>query len=288
MKNLPIFVITGLSGSGKSTVAKVLEDLGFFCLDNMPIVLLPKFLELRISSSSEISKVAVVIDARGREFLEAAPRLIRDLRQQGYHIEVMFLDCEDSVLMRRFSETRRSHPLAKGRPLREGIQEERRYLSEIRDVSDKVIDTSAYTVHQLKEVIAEHFQIPSSQRNLHVFLQSFGFRHGVPANTDVVMDVRFLPNPYFVEGLKERSGRDPEVAGYVLDRPETLEFLNKFQDLIGWLLPLYVKEGKSYLTISVGCTGGRHRSVAIVDRLQPFFEGLRHVVTVHHRDIDKE
>jgi len=288
MKQLPIFVITGLSGSGKTTVVKVLEDLGFFCLDNMPIVLLPKFLELRISSGSEISKVAVVIDVRGKGFLEEAPRMIQDLRQQGYHIEVIFLDCEDTVLMRRFGETRRSHPLAKGRPLMEGIREERRYLAEIRDVSDKVIDTSAYTVHQLKEVIAQHFQVPSSQRRLQVFLQSFGFRHGVPANTDVVMDVRFLPNPYFVEGLKERSGQDAEVAAYVLDRPETREFLAKFQDLMAWLLPLYVKEGKSYLTISIGCTGGRHRSVAIVDRLQPFFEGLQHVVTVHHRDIDKE
>jgi UPF0042 nucleotide-binding protein len=288
MKQLPIFVITGLSGSGKSTVMKVLEDLGFFCLDNMPIVLLPKFLELRLSSSSEISKVAVVIDIRGKEFLEAAPRIVQDLRQQGYAIEVMFLDCDDAILLRRFNETRRSHPLAKGRPIAEGIQDERRQLAQLRSISDRVIDTSDYTVHQLKALIAEAFDVPSVHRRLQVFLQSFGFRHGVPGNSDVIMDVRFLPNPYFVEALRERTGQDPEVAGYVLDREETQAFMRRFQDLIAWLLPLYVKEGKSYLTISLGCTGGRHRSVAIVDGLLPFFQQLQCEVSVHHRDIHKD
>lgn len=288
MKRLPIIVITGLSGSGKTTVMKVMEDLGFFCLDNMPIILLPKFLELRISSSSEISKVAVVIDIRGRDFLEAAPRMIRDLRQQGFSIEVLFLDCEDEVLLRRFSETRRSHPLGKDRPLVEGIREERKHLEELRAMSDQVIDTSPYTVHQLKDVIARLFEVPSARRRLHIFLQSFGFRHGVPANTDVVMDVRFLPNPYFIDVLKDRTGEDSEVASYVLDRGESQEFLGRFQELIAWLLPLYEKEGKSYLTISIGCTGGHHRSVAIVGRLRVFFEGLQYAVTVHHRDIHKQ
>ncbi len=287
MKELPIVVITGLSGSGKSTVMKVMEDLGFFCLDNMPIVLLPKFMELRISSSSEISKVAVVIDIRGREFLEAAPRMIRELREQGYSIEVLFLDCDEHVLLRRFSETRRGHPLAKDRPLLEGILEERRYLAELRAMSDEVIDTSSYTVHQLREIIAKYVETPSAQRRLQVFLQSFGFRHGVPANSDVLMDVRFLPNPYFVESLKDRTGEDPEVAAYVLNRQETQEFLERFQTLIAWLLPWYEKEGKRYLTLSIGCTGGNHRSVAIVERLSVFFGGLQYAVAVHHRDIHK-
>jgi len=288
MKQLPIYLITGLSGSGKTTVMKVLEDLGFFCLDNLPSVLLPKFLELRLSSASEISKVAVVIDIRAKEFLEATPRIIQDLRQQEYQIEVIFLDCEDSILMRRFSETRRSHPLGGSLPLIEGIRRERRYLSELRSISDRVIDTSAYNVHELKEVVVGFFDLPVNRKKPHVFVQSFGFRYGVPANTDVVMDVRFLPNPYFVEGLKERTGQDPDVARFVLDRQESREFLERFQGLIAWLLPFFVKEGKSYLTLSIGCTGGRHRSVAISERLVPFFEGLQYMVTVHHRDIHKE
>lgn len=287
MKQLPILVVTGLSGSGKTTVIKALEDLGFFCLDNLPIVLLPKFLELRISSSSEISKVAVVIDIRAREFLEEAPRLIGDLRSQGYDIRVLFLECEDSVLIRRFSETRRSHPLARGRPLMEGIQQERELLAELRSLSDLVIDTSSYNVHQLKEAIETHLQSPGSRR-LQILVQSFGYRYGVPSNTDMVMDVRFLPNPYFVEGLRERTGQDPAVAAFVLERQEAEEFLQKLQDLVAWLLPMYVKEGKSYLTISVGCTGGRHRSVAIAERMASFFRRFDYSVSVHHRDIHKE
>jgi UPF0042 nucleotide-binding protein len=287
MIHLPIVVITGLSGSGKSTVIKVIEDLGFFCLDNMPIILLPKFLELRLSSSSEISKVAVVIDIRGKEFLEAAPKIINDLRESGYSIEVFFLDCDDEVLLRRFNETRRSHPLAKNRPLIEGIREEREHLDELRSMSDHVIDTSQYTVHQVKDVITRYFESPSMIKRLQIFLQSFGFRHGVPANTDVLMDVRFLPNPYFVESLRDRSGDDHDVAAYVLERKETQEFLSRFQELVSWLLPFYEKEGKTYLTLSIGCTGGQHRSVAIVNRLKSVFEQQKYMVAVHHRDVDK-
>jgi UPF0042 nucleotide-binding protein len=287
MKQMPILVVTGLSGSGKTTVIKALEDLGFFCLDNLPIVLLPKFLELRVSSSSEISKVAVVIDTRGKEFLEEAPRMIRDLREQGYQIRVLFLDCDDSVLIRRFSETRRTHPLARGRPLLEGIELERSLLAELRDMSDVVIDTSSYNVHQLKEAIESQLEVSASDR-LQILVQSFGFRYGVPSNTDMVVDVRFLPNPYFVEELRERTGQDQEVAGFVLGRPEAQEFLQRFQDLVAWLLPLYVKEGKSYLTISVGCTGGRHRSVAIAERLASFFRDRDYKVSLIHRDIHKE
>ncbi|MEJ5375748.1 MAG: RNase adapter RapZ [bacterium] len=287
MKQLPILVVTGLSGSGKTTVIKALEDLGFFCLDNLPIVLLPKFLELRISSSSEISKVAVVIDIRAGEFLEEAPGIIRDLRSQGYQIEVLFLDCEDQVLIRRFSETRRTHPLAKGMTLLEGIQKERSLLAELRNMSDLIIDTSSYNVHQLKEAIEQHMRSPASRR-LQILVQSFGFRYGVPSNSDLVMDVRFLPNPYFVEGLKERTGQDPSVANFVLERAETQEFIKRLQDLVEWLLPFYVKEGKTYLTVSVGCTGGRHRSVAIAERLACFFRGLHYSVNLHHRDIHKE
>lgn len=287
MKQMPIFVVTGLSGSGKTTVIKALEDLGFFCLDNLPIVLLPKFLELRVSSSSEISKVAVVIDTRAKEFLEEAPKMIKDLRDQGYQIKVLFLDCEDSVLIRRFSETRRTHPLARGRPLLEGIKMERSLLAELRDMSDLIIDTSSYNVHQLKEAVESQLEVSASDR-FHILVQSFGFRYGVPSNTDMVVDVRFLPNPYFVEELKEKTGQDKEVEDFVLGRPEAKEFIRRFQELVAWLLPLYVKEGKSYLTISVGCTGGRHRSVVIAERIASFFRETRYRVSLVHRDIHKE
>jgi len=231
--------------------------------------------------------VAVVIDTRGKEFLEEAPRMIRDLREQGYQIRILFLDCDDSVLIRRFSETRRTHPLARGRPLLEGIELERSLLAELRDMSDVVIDTSSYNVHQLKEAIESQLEVSASDR-LQILVQSFGFRYGVPSNTDMVVDVRFLPNPYFVEELRERTGQDQEVAGFVLGRPEAQEFLQRFQDLVAWLLPLYVKEGKSYLTISVGCTGGRHRSVAIAERLASFFRDRDYKVSLIHRDIHKE
>lgn len=287
MKHTPIVVVTGLSGSGKTTVVKALEDLGYFCLDNMPIVLLPKFLELRISSASEISKVAVVIDTRAGEFLEQAPSLIKSLKADGYQIKVVFLECEDSVLLRRFSETRRTHPLARGRPLLEGISLERKLLAELRAMADLVIDTSTYNVHELKDAIQSTLEVTSYER-LQLVIQSFGYRYGVPSNSDLVMDVRFLPNPYFVEGLRDRTGQDKEVADFVLQRPETKEFMSRFLDLVGWLLPLYVKEGKSYLTISIGCTGGRHRSVAIVEFLAESFRDSQYRVNVLHRDILKE
>jgi|Deesub1362A_J573_1020465.scaffolds.fasta_scaffold00042_74 UPF0042 nucleotide-binding protein len=288
MRSIPITIITGLSGSGKTTVMKVMEDLGYFCLDNLPIVLLPKFMELRLSSSSEIHKIAAVIDIRGKEFLEEAPRMIEHLKRDGYTIQILFLECEDEILLRRFSETRRSHPLAKDRPLAEGIREERRFLEPLKRMADWVIDTSQYHVHQLREVIEKTFSTTTPPHRMRIFLQSFGFRHGVPANTDILMDVRFLPNPYFVESLRSRTGMDPEVASYVLERDETREFLRRFLEFIDWLLPLYEKEGKTYLNLSIGCTGGHHRSVAVVNRMKPFFEERDYPVSVHHRDLHRE
>ena len=288
MNNLPILIITGLSGSGKTTVAKVLEDLGFFCLDNMPIVFLPNFLELRLSSASEISKVAIVIDIRSGEFLEEAPRIIEEMKGKGHKVDVLFLDCDEKMLLRRFSETRRTHPLdQKGRSPLEAIREERERLSALRAIADEVIDTSAYSVHQLRDYIERYFMTASAQRKIRIFLQSFGYRYGIPANTDLVMDVRFLPNPYFVDTLRGRTGLDPEVAVFVLERNESKEFLNRLCGLVEWLLPYYEKEGKSYLTISFGCTGGKHRSVAIVEKMRAFFDDLGYTPNIQHRDVDK-
>jgi UPF0042 nucleotide-binding protein len=288
MKDLPIVIITGLSGSGKSTVMNALEDIGFFCLDNMPIVLLPKFLELRLSSAREIQKVAVVIDIRGGEFLKEAPKIIRELKDAGYPIEIIYLECSDEVLLRRYSETRRQHPLVKEESIAQGIQKEREMLIDLKREADKVIDTSPYNVHQLRDVIIKYFANASAKRKINIYLQSFGYKYGIPSTSDLVIDVRFLPNPYFVEELKGRTGIDPEVAHFVMNRKETREFLKRFFKLIEFLLPLYEKEGKSYLTISIGCTGGRHRSVAIVEEIKNHLDRGQYVVITNHRDIQKE
>jgi len=288
MKDLPIVIITGLSGSGKSTVMNTLEDIGFFCLDNLPIVLLPKFIELRLSSSSEITKVAVVIDIRGGEFLKEAPKIIRELKDAGYPIEIIFLECSDEVLLRRYSETRRHHPLIKEESITKGIQKEREMLLDLKKEANKVIDTSTYNVHQLRDVIIQYFDRVAARRKITIYLQSFGFKYGIPSTSELVIDVRFLPNPYFVEDLKGRTGMDREVANFVMKRKETREFLKHFYRLIEFLLPFYEKEGKSYLTISIGCTGGRHRSVAIVEEIRRHLDRDRYVVTTNHRDIQKE
>jgi len=288
MKELPVAIITGLSGSGKSTVMKAMEDIGFFCLDNIPIVLLSKFLELGVSPSSEITKVAIVIDIRGGEFLKEAPKIINELKDVGYTIEILFLECSDEMLLRRYNETRRQHPLVKDEPLVMGIQREREMLVELKQQADKVIDTSQYNVHQLKDVITQYFERAAAKRRITIYLQSFGFKYGIPSTSDLVIDVRFLPNPYFIEEFKGRNGVDREVAEFVLHRKETRRFLSHFYRLIKYLLPLYEKEGKSYLTISIGCTGGKHRSVALVEEIRHYFDKNRYVVTNDHRDIRKD
>lgn len=288
MKELPIAIITGLSGSGKSTVIKAMEDIGFFCLDNMPIVLLPKFFELRVSSSGEITKVAIVIDIRGGEFLREAPKIISELKEAGYSIEVLFLECSDEVLLRRYNETRRHHPLVKDEPIAIGIQRERDMLVDLKQQSDKVIDSSQYNVHQLKDVITQYFERAAAKRRITINLQSFGFKFGIPSTSDLVIDVRFLPNPYFIDEFKGRTGADQDVAEFVLNRRETRKFLSHFYRLIEYLLPLYEKEGKSYLTISIGCTGGKHRSVALVQEIRHYFDRKKCVVTDDHRDIHKD
>lgn len=307
MKNIRVILISGLSGSGKTTAIKALEDIGFYCVDNLPILLLPKFIELCGQSGGKISKVAVVEDIRGtasypaweqagevkegEDFLEDSRRIIRDLQREGYPIEILFLESSDPVLMRRFSETRRQHPLAVGGSIREGIRLERERLQGIRDMANLVIDTSRFNVHQLKEKMQQYAQEGWSAGQMTVTLLSFGYSFGIPYEADLLMDVRFLPNPYFVEELKRLKGDDPKVAEYVLQWEETKEFLKRAQEFIRFLLPLYMRERKAHLTMAMGCTGGRHRSIVIVNRLAEMLrdelaeKGV--FLNIRHRDAEK-
>ena len=320
MKNIRVILISGLSGSGKTTVIKALEDIGFYCVDNLPILLLPKFIELCEQSGGKISKVAVVEDIRGEasyplsqqapnpasggtgsgqsggatgeiNFLEDSRRIIQDLKREGYPIEILFLESSDPTLMRRFSETRRQHPLAVGGSIREGLRLERERLQAIRDMANQVIDTSQLNVHQLKERVQQYAEAGRSPSQMTIVLLSFGYSFGIPFETDLLMDVRFLPNPYFVEELRRLRGDHPKVSEYVLQWEETKEFLRHLEALIRFLLPLYEKEMKTHLTIAVGCTGGRHRSIVIVNRLAEMLRdelAERGVfLSVQHRDAEK-
>jgi UPF0042 nucleotide-binding protein len=307
VKNIRVILISGLSGSGKTTAIKALEDIGFYCVDNLPILLLPKFIELFEQSAGKISKVAVVEDIRGeasypssrepgeaegeKDFLEDSREMIQHLKGEGYPIEILFLESSDPVLMRRFSETRRQHPLAVGGSIREGLRLERERLQGIRDMANQVIDTSQLNVHQLKEKIQQYAQEERSSGHMTVAFLSFGYSFGIPFEADLLMDVRFLPNPYFVEELKRLKGDHPKVAEYVLQWGETKAFLQHLQEFIRFLLPLYERERKTHLTIAVGCTGGRHRSIVIVNRLAEMLRdelakrGIS--LSVKHRDAEK-
>jgi RNase adapter protein RapZ len=281
-----IVVITGLSGSGKSTAIRALEDLGYFCIDNLPVVLLPKMTELAAAAGAEIHLLAIVVDAREGRFLSDAPRRIEDARRSGNPVEVVYLDASDDVLIRRFSETRRRHPLAPRGTVPDGIRQERELLSDLRKIADQVIDTSTLTVHELKNLIQSRFA-PSLRGGPSVTVVSFGYRFGIPPQADLVFDARFLPNPFFVPDLKAYTGRDPRVAAYVLERPETRDFLDRLVSLCDFLLPHFQREGKAYLTVAVGCTGGKHRSVAIAHALADKMNSSR-VAQVWDRDSDKE
>ncbi len=286
MRYIQLVVLTGPSGAGKSTAIKVLEDIGFFCVDNLPVTLLPKFLDL-IAQSREIARVAIVVDARERGFLKEFPSIYRAIKEEGYRGELIYLDADDNALVRRFSETRRRHPLTDVDNPLEGIAKERELLDELKASADRIIDTTHFTVHQLKEYIREYFSTPVDEDRMILNLLSFGYRYGLPADADMVMDVRFLPNPYFVDEFKGLDGRDERVREFVFHRKETEEFVDRFKGLLNYLVPLYWKEGKAYLTIAVGCTGGKHRSVAIVERLSKELNDIPVDVRRRHRDIEK-
>jgi UPF0042 nucleotide-binding protein len=283
---LDIIIITGLSGSGKSFAIRALEDNGFFCVDNLPALLIPKFIDLCHGYQEEIRRIALGVDLRGGQFLQALPQVLSDMRNADHHVQVVFFDASDEVLLRRFSETRRPHPLAGQGPIQDGISRERRALESIRALADKVIDTSDFNVHQLKREIEQQFCQAPQARRMALFFTSFGYKFGIPHDTDMILDVRFLPNPYFVNELRPRSGLESEVKEYVLGNVETRMFLDRLYLLLEFALPLYEREGKSSLTLALGCTGGRHRSVVLVEELQKRFGG-NFPVHIKHRDIDK-
>jgi UPF0042 nucleotide-binding protein len=287
MKQLRVVIITGLSGSGKSTALRALEDIGFFCVDNLPVVLLPKFLEIQSAPTKEIARVAMVMDLREMGFLARYQRIFTRLKEKGYRIEVLFFDATDDAILHRFSETRRSHPLAPRGSLMDGIHLEREKLDPLKRMADKVIDTTSCNVHQLKDVVQRYFLGESSGKRLVINVTSFGYRYGLPADADMVMDVRFLPNPHFVDTLRSCDGHDPRVRDYVLESEGGRIFMGKLIDLMAYLLPLYEKEGKSRINIALGCTGGHHRSVVMANYLGAYFVEKAYFVNIAHRDIGK-
>jgi RNase adapter protein RapZ len=282
-----IIVITGLSGSGKSTAARALEDEGFFVLDNLPVSLVGTFVELVEHSRQDIRDVALVMDIRGRDFIKGYDQVFQTMSKAGHTVKVIFFDATDEVLIRRFSETRRRHPALEGATVPEGIRFERDQLAGLRRIATSIVDTSEMNVHRLKEVVISSIKGSDAALEMQVNLQSFGFRYGLPLESDLVMDVRFLPNPYFVPALRPFSGLDQGVRDFVLGQKETVVFLERFRDMLEFLLPGYRREGKSYLSVSIGCTGGRHRSVALAQELYDYFKQKNINIKITHRDIEK-
>ena len=286
--DLKLVIVSGLSGSGKTHALKCFEDLGFFCVDNLPPQLLPVFADLCLQSSSEIKKVAVGIDIRERDFLRDFLTVSDQIKKRGYQHELIFFEARDEVLIRRFSETRRPHPLSKNRPVLEGIQLEKEQLAELKKRSNRIIDTSDLTIHQLKGVLTQYYLDRGEARKPTVSLISFGYKYGVPHETDLLFDARFLQNPNFIPELKLLSGQDPEVRQYIFRKPEAEKFVEQVRAFINFLMPFYEKDNRPHLTIAIGCTGGRHRSVAVADRLLNELKSEGHEVVIRHRDIDRE
>jgi len=287
MKALRVVFVSGLSGSGKSTAMNALEDIGFYCVDNLPAQLTSQVVNLCAQAEPPIERVALAIDAREERFLRELPSVIDDLRRSDARVRVLFLDCATDVLVDRYRETRRVHPLSPGGSVEEGIARERELLGEVARLADLRLDSSDLTVHELRRAIADWAGAGEAARGPVVNLVSFGFRHGLPRGADLVFDVRFLPNPHFEPQLRPRTGLDAEVAAFVLDSEPTKELLERLRGLLNFLLPLYEREGKSYLTVAVGCTGGRHRSVAVLESLAKELRRFGQNVSVTHRDVEK-
>ena len=284
-----IVVVTGMSGSGKSTAINALEDEGYYCIDNLPTALVHRFVELCAGSGdlSGISKIGLGLDLRDASYVDKWPSVRRQIEAAGHNIFVIFLDASDAVLLRRFSETRRAHPLGHGRGITEAIQEERKMLAPLRDRTALLIDTGNLTVHDLKRQVRELVSGHATTIGPAITVKSFGFKYGVAGDADLVFDVRFLPNPHFVDELRPLTGTDQRVSRFVLDRGETRDFIDRVRGLLEFLLPLYAAEGRSYLTIGIGCTGGRHRSVAIAEALAQQIRETGHSVIIRHRDVER-
>jgi UPF0042 nucleotide-binding protein len=284
-KGAELVVITGLSGSGKATVLKAFEDLGYYAVDNLPIELIPKFAELA-KGSGHVKRAALVIDVREGEQLAQFPALFQRLRRRT-PVTLVFLEADDGTLARRFSETRRPHPLGTQASVQKSLRTERELLAPIRSVADHIIDTSKFNVHELREVIGKKFSGGRNESSIRIDITSFGYRHGVPADSDLVFDVRFLPNPNYIPEFKNLTGRNPSVARYIRSFPQTIEFIDRISELLVYLIPHYVREGKSYLTIAFGCTGGHHRSVMIAGSIRKRLAQAGYQVKETHRDIGK-
>lgn len=281
-------VVTGMSGGGKRTVLKMLEDTGFYCVDNLPVSLIEKFVELIVVPSSEITKVALGLDVRADQSFEETTRVLEKLKQSGYKFEILFMEADEAALIKRYKETRRIHPLAVDGRVEEGVRREQKVLKEIRRNADYVIDTSNLLTRELKEEIERIFVQNEEYNSLMVTVMSFGFKHGIPADADLVFDVRFLPNPFYIEDLKHQTGNDREVQDYVLGFPEAGTFLDKLADMLQFLVPNYIKEGKYRLVIAIGCTGGKHRSVTLANQLYQRMKVQGHYGTkLYHRDVDR-
>jgi len=287
VKDLKIFIITGLSGSGKSTAIAAFEDAGFYCVDNMPVALLTKFLKLPIKSSDEIAGLAFVMDLREKGFLSNYKSVFDSIRQTGCYFEILFLEADEEILLQRFSQTRRHHPLSHSNTLIENIRIEKEQLKDLKTCADRIINTSRYNVHELKSIILDvaHKSKSISPMRLHVL--SFGYKFGIPIDADLIIDVRFLANPYFKPELRDLDGENEKVRNFVLKNRKTKTFLKKYIDLLDYLIPLYEKEGKAYLTIAVGCTGGRHRSVPIARTIFEYFKKSGMQAGISHRDIGR-
>jgi UPF0042 nucleotide-binding protein len=289
MKNTPIIIITGESGSGKSVALNAFEDCGFYCVDNMPAALLPKFLELPLSKEpEEVAGIAFGMDLREKGFINEYPVLLNFLKENNYFYKIIFVKASEETLIKRYSQTRRHHPFSKDTNLLEGIKYEKEQLAPLESVSDIVIDTSSYTVHELKAEISSIASGYTTIKEMRIDLISFGFKYGIPKDVDLLMDVRFLPNPYFIPELKDKTGEDEDVKNYVLNNQRTKKFLKKFTDLLDYLIPLYKREGKAYLTLGIGCTGGRHRSVAVSRFLFEYISRHAARAGILHRDITRQ
>ena len=282
-------IVTGLSGAGKTEATRSLEDMGYFCVDNLPPKLIPKFAEACVQSQGKISKVALVIDIRGGIFFDDLFESLNYLKNQDFKYEILFLDASDEVLVKRFKETRRSHPLAPGSRIITGINEERNRLREVKDRADIIIDTSKYAIKDLREEMTKNYgEVEQPKKQLSVTILSFGFKYGIPVDSDLVFDVRFIPNPFYIPELKPYSGNEEPVKKYVLEQEETKGFIRRVDDLLEFLIPNYKKEGKRQLIISIGCTGGRPRSVAIANELYENLLSKDYNISIEHRDIKED
>ncbi|MBO8434088.1 MAG: RNase adapter RapZ [Tyzzerella sp.] len=281
-------IVTGMSGAGKSTVLKFFEDMNFFCVDNLPPALIPKFAELCFEQGGEIDKVAMGIDIRGGRLFTDLFDTISSLNERGYDFEILFLDASDTTLIKRYKETRRTHPLSKGGSIEEGIEKEREILEDVKKKATYIIDTSNILVRELKEQLKSIFVENKKFESLIITVCSFGFKYGIPIDSDLVFDVRFLPNPFYIQELKELTGNDKPVSDYVMSFDESKIFLDKLTDMIKFLIPQYIKEGKNQLVISIGCTGGKHRSVTLANALYGKLKEDGHSILLKHNDIEKD